>query len=787
MNDNINILLVEDDRIDQMAFERLIKKNKLPYQYSIADSANQAIELIKTDNYNVIITDYNLGDGTGSDILNHVSNTPVIFTTGAGDEEIAVKAMRSGAYDYLIKDPDRNYLMVLPVTIERAINDQKSAERLRLLESVVVNGNDAVLITNNPNIEQYYPRILYTNQAFSDVTGYSSDELIGQTIDILMGEKTSRRELARIRRASLHTKPVRTELICYKKNGAVFWNDINIVPVENESGIYTHWVSVHRDVTERKHTEEALIKARIMAEESMKSKERFLANMSHEIRTPMNAVIGMTNLLINNTSLTDEQSEYLEIIKESSDNLLVIINDILDFSKIESGKITFESTSFSLKNMIQNVVSILNVKAPHKGLYLNHNVDADCPDMLIGDSVRLNQILINLVGNAIKFTSDGGIDIDVSIEKQLEKMVILHFSVKDTGIGIDQSKFNTIFDSFSQAGEDTTRKFGGTGLGLAITKQLIELQGGKIWLQSQVNKGSKFSFTIPFELSEKEQEPKETKQKTIQKIDFSGRKILLVEDNYFNQVVAKKTLKSFGINCDVAENGFRALEKLQAHSYELILMDIQMPEMDGYEATAQIRSMTEPLSKIPIIAMTAGALKGDEEKCLEAGMDAYISKPFNPKHLASLLANYLPKNQEPSLYLQNERVEQTPGLSLEDELKQSGINLDYLVSLSGGSTEFIIEMIQLFLSQSPDYLDKMNYQLKQRKWADLSKTAHKFLSSVGYMGLTREAEMLREVETSSKAVENLDTLPGLVAEVTDSIHNLQEKLKRVFLSHKIAV
>jgi DNA-binding NtrC family response regulator len=213
MNDNIKILLVEDDRIDQMAFERLIKKNKLPYQYSIADSANQAIELIKTDNYNVIITDYNLGDGTGSDILNHVSNTPVIFTTGAGDEEIAAKAMRSGAYDYLIKDPDRNYLMVLPVTIERAINDQKSAERLRLLESVVVNGNDAVLITNNPNIEQYYPRILYTNQAFSDVTGYSSDELIGQTIDILMGEKTSRRELARIRRASLHTKPVRTELI----------------------------------------------------------------------------------------------------------------------------------------------------------------------------------------------------------------------------------------------------------------------------------------------------------------------------------------------------------------------------------------------------------------------------------------------------------------------------------------------------------------------------------------------------------------------------------------------
>ena len=789
MTNDVKILLVEDDRIDQMAFERMIKKNKLPYDYKMVSSVFEAEHMLSQEQFNMVITDYILGDGTGNDILDHIKNIPVIFTTGAGDEEIAVKAMRSGAYDYLIKDPDRNYLKVLPLTISRAINDKRSSERLRLLESVVVNGNDAVLITDVADISKNYPKILYTNQAFSAVTGYSDEELQGKSTQLLFGQQTSRRELVKIRQALRAFKPVRSELQCYKKDGSIYWNDMNLVPVEDERGTYTHWISVHRDITDRKNTQEALLKAKILAEDSMKSKEQFLANMSHEIRTPMNAVIGMTNLLLN-TDLNSEQEEYLEIIKQSSESLLVIINDILDFSKIESGKITFESTSFSLKNLIQKVISILNIKAVQKGLSLTYFISDACPNMIMGDSVRLDQILINLVGNAIKFTNEGRVKIRVEVEQTVDDQVMILFSVIDTGIGVSPDKLETIFESFSQAGNDTTRKFGGTGLGLAITKQLVELQGGKIWVNSQLGNGSRFNFLLPFKLSKSSQEPvaAKPKQKTSKK--FYGRHVLLVEDNHFNQIVAKKTLSMFQVKCDVAENGRIALEKLHENSYDLILMDIQMPEMDGYEASKQIRKLSEPVSNIPIIAMTASALKGDEQKCLQAGMNDYISKPFDPDHLFDLLAKHFPKKQQPEFSLHNVQDSQSqskPKLSLEEELQQSGIDLAYLNSLSGGSTDFVIEMIQLFLTQSPEFTEKLHREVQEQKWEDLSKTAHKFLSSVSYMGIKEVAKMLKQVENDAKSRQNLNQLPSSVAEIIEKIHVMENQLKRVFLDHKIAV
>lgn len=787
MNYRIKILLVEDDLVDQMAFERMIKKNKLPYNYQMASSVTEAKNILKTENFDIVITDYNLGDGTGNDILDVITKNPVIVTTGAGDEEIAVKAMRSGAYDYLIKDTNRNYLKVLPLTIERALNDHYSSERLRLLESVVVNGNDAVLITDNANLKQTYPHIIYTNKAFKEMTGYDESEVIGKNLQMFFGPETNRRELSKIRKALMSSSPVRTELICYKKNGETYWNDINIVPVENERNIITHWVSVHRDISQRKYTEKALINAKIMAEESMKSKERFLANMSHEIRTPMNAVIGMTNLLLNNTSLTTEQTEYVEIIKQSSDNLLVIINDILDFSKIESGKITFESAAFSLSNLVQKVISILNVKASQKGLKLVVSVDSLCPDMIVGDSVRLNQILVNLVGNAIKFTHEGRVEIKIDVESSSNESAVLRISVIDTGIGVAEEKLKHIFDSFSQAGNDTTRLYGGTGLGLAITKQLIELQGGKIWVQSHIGKGSTFCFNLPFKLSQKEIEPVTIENEPVKTVKFHGRHILLVEDNYFNQVVAKKTLQSFGVTCDIAENGLQALDKLKInHAYELILMDIQMPEMDGYETTSRIRTQEGPYKNIPIIAMTAGALKGDDEKCLNAGMNAYISKPFNPEYLLELLAKHLPQQKQP-VESPNKQVDDSKKSSIEDELKKTGLNLDYLLQLSGGNKEFIIEMIQLFIAQSPDFLEDLHNQAQQRKWENLSKTAHKFLSSVGYMGLNKEADLLRKVEENAKKGTNLENLPGIIAEIVENINILQVQLKQVFSDYEIAV
>ncbi len=383
------------------------------------------------------------------------------------------------------------------------------------------------------------------------------------------------------------------------------------------------------------------------AEQSEKFKQQFLANMSHEIRTPMNSIVGMTNLLIN-SELQEQQRKYLNIIKKSSENLLVIINDILDLSKIEAGKMEFEKIDFLISEAIETVFHTVQFKAEEKRLALKYHIDENLPKAVQGDPVRLNQILINLSGNAIKFTEKGEVTISVKQLSQSENRVLVEFSVTDTGIGIPEDKLNSIFESFSQASSDTTRKFGGTGLGLTISKQLIELQGGVIYVRSQPGQGTTFSFKMPYEIGSEEAIGK--KMMNIHDVlpeELKGIKILLVEDNQFNQMVAVDTLEELvkGISIDIAENGNEALDRMKEKDYDVILMDIQMPEMDGFEATLQIRKIfPEPKNKTSIIAMTANVTKDEVDKCFEAGMDDYIAKPFVPQDLLNKLAKMWKKN-----------------------------------------------------------------------------------------------------------------------------------------------
>ena len=380
---------------------------------------------------------------------------------------------------------------------------------------------------------------------------------------------------------------------------------------------------------------------KIKAEQSEKFKQQFLANMSHEIRTPMNSIVGMTNLLIN-TDMQEKQKKYLDIIKKSSENLLVIINDILDLSKIEAGKMEFEKTDFRISDVIETVFHTLQLKAEEKELRLTYQIDEQLPKALVGDPVRLTQVLLNLAGNAIKFTEKGKVIISTNLLSISGNEVIVEFSVSDTGIGIPQDKLDKIFESFSQASSDTTRRFGGTGLGLTISKQLIELQGGSIYVHSQYGKGTTFAFKISYHIGSAEQIGK----KIINEADVSpdllrGMKILLVEDNQFNQVVAVDTLLDLlkDVVVDVAENGKEAILKLHASNYDVILMDLQMPEMDGFEATYQIRkNFVSPKNKTAIIAMTANVTRDEVDKCFEAGMDEYIAKPFVPQDLLNKMA-----------------------------------------------------------------------------------------------------------------------------------------------------
>jgi CheY-like chemotaxis protein len=375
------------------------------------------------------------------------------------------------------------------------------------------------------------------------------------------------------------------------------------------------------------------------AERNERFKHQFLANMSHEIRTPMNAIMGMTGILRRNQH-PPEQDKYLDAIAQSSENLLVILNDILDLSKFEAGAVELEMVPFDVRKVIGNVEDIVRFRAEAKGLVIEVHVNNDVPNTLIGDPTRLNQILVNLTGNAVKFTEAGKVSIAVSMPKRTDIVGTLQIDVTDTGIGIPPDKLDRIFEEFTQAYADTTRKYGGTGLGLTISKRLVELQGGTITVRSSPDQGSTFTVSIPYAVGEERAAAPSPRDHGM---DLCDLRILLAEDNEFNVMVAQDELADAipGVRVDVAANGRIAVEMARAKQYDVILMDVQMPEMNGYDATRAIRSINAKTSKTPIIAMTANVMEADQEFCAQAGMIGHIPKPFTREELVSALRKAL--------------------------------------------------------------------------------------------------------------------------------------------------
>jgi PAS domain S-box-containing protein len=521
--------------------------------------------------------------------------------------------------------------------------------------------NSVIIVNRKGEIE-------WVNEGFEKLTGYTLSDVQNTHGELLRNNnETAMTEQANFYETIIREKaPITYEGKNYTKDGREVWVITTLTPVLDKNGEVERIIAIDSDITLRKQMEEKLLqanekaelmlikgnkaiseltKAKKQLEESMSVKEQFLANMSHEIRTPMNAIVGFTDVILK-TELNPEQKQYVEAIKTSGENLLVIINDILDFSKLQSGKFVFEQIELRLSQVVSMLLEVMLHKSIEKNIRLSTKIDKRIPDNLIGDPTRLNQILLNLVGNAIKFTEKGEVKILIDLVEDLGDEVEIKFSVIDTGIGIPANKLSTIFEGFTQASNETTRKYGGTGLGLSIAKQLVELQGGKIDVESKLGEGSKFHFQIKLKKSSSPAVKKRMDTEEGKTEYLAGLKILLVEDNEFNQILAKKVLTDWKWEVDVAENGLVALDRLRQKDYDVILMDIQLPEMDGYEAANTIRNtFPAPKKDTAIIAMTAHALTGEAEKCFSAGMNEYISKPFDRHMLYSKILSVVKENR----------------------------------------------------------------------------------------------------------------------------------------------
>lgn len=589
----------------------------------------------------------------------------------------------------------------------------------------------------------------WNNQA-EEIFGYQQEETLGQSLKNLIVPRHLQEAYFLGIHYFLETNDdsilhQRIETIARRKDGSEFPIELSFSPLNVNN--HFQFFAFARDITQRRQHENELLIAKQAAEKAQVAERQFLTHMSHEIRTPMNAVIGMTHLLLG-TNPTEEQKDYLSSLKFSADSLVSLISNVLDLSKIEAQQIEFDTQQFSLRQLINGVYQAFKIKMQDTHVALHLNYDNNIQHQIIGDYTRLNQILTNLLGNASKFTKEGSITLEVNLIDHNTKQYTIQVKIIDTGIGIAAEHLHDIFKNFKQANAEIHGKFGGTGLGLAIVKQLVESQGGSIDVDSQLGKGTSFSFQLTFDIALEIDNPKANNiGQTIPAEDFSHVKVLVVEDNLTNQKLITKILEYWSCSCIVANNGKEALEVIRHKSFDLVLMDLHMPEMDGYTTTTKIRSFADnPNQNIPIIALTAAALSDEKSRVFEVGMNEFLTKPFSPKQLRDLFIKYIPfpPNQIPTIIQEN----QTPKTSkIDNKMK---INLSYLQDLSGNDSEFIIDILNTFLEENPKDLEATQEAMNIGDTTQIGKLAHKMKSSFQMLGVEEIRVLAFNIEQGAK-------------------------------------
>ena len=672
----------------------------------------------------------------------------------------------------VIFDADSRPVRVLGTHTD--ITERKYAEEM-LRESEyryksLFSKNSAVMLILNPDSG----KIQDVNQAACNYYGYAPEELKGlnyKDINILTREEMIREEqLAKQEGRSFHL--LRHRL----KNGEIRDVEVYNSHIEIKGKMLVH--TIIYDVTHRKKMESELKVAKEKAEEATRAKSTFISSVSHEIRTPLNAIIGLTDLLMQETELSPYLEENLKSIKFSSDHLLDILNDVLDFSKLEAGHLKLDKNEFNLEDLVKGSVKALEYKAREKQIDLNYKIHPDIPPVLEGDSSRLRQILLNLLSNAVKFTSEGSIDVFVKLTSKQDQECTLKFLVSDTGIGIPESKLESIFETFSQAETNTFRKYGGTGLGLTISKKLAELQGGDIGVKSIEGMGSTFWVEIPFRISKKEISTWEEETYPAAK-NLQGMKILLAEDDEMNQYVMTQLLKRWKAQVVNASNGDKAIEILSVEDCDLVLMDIHMPELNGYEAAKIIRDTGSRVlnHQVPIIALTADVSDETKLQVEQSGMNDYISKPCNQDDLYKKIIKNKPsfKTAKPGIEESDLAGEMTPGR--QQALKKQV--MDALLEIFDEDLEASASMLRHFLKQAPVNLLQIKDHIKKHEASKASSLLHKIKPGFYYLGFPETATKVQNLQQSLKNMVSFKEIDPLFASLEKDIKTIITVVKNV--------